>query len=129
MDKATGFWFNEVSHAYIPLKKAGWEIDIVSPAGGLCPVEPSSLAENHMDKEDWALYTDSTFRSQIGNSKKPSDVDPKNYDLIYYAGGHGTVYDFYDEGELHKIAAKIYEKGGVVAAICHGPVGIINIKL
>lgn len=24
MDKATGFWFSEVSHIYIPLAKAGW---------------------------------------------------------------------------------------------------------
>ena len=82
-----------------------------------------------MSAQDWELYANKEFRHKISNSLKPSDVDPAKYDVIYYAGGHGTVYDFYEPGELHKIAASIYEKGGIVSAICHGPVGIINIKL
>lgn len=60
---------------------------------------------------------------------KPSDIDPSKYIAIHYAGGHGVMWDFADNVELATIAASIYEKGGVVSAVCHGPAGIVNIKL
>jgi putative intracellular protease/amidase len=48
---------------------------------------------------------------------------------IFYAGGHGTMWDFPDNAQLASIAASIYERGGVVAAVCHGPSGLVNIRL
>ncbi|RUS19185.1 putative chaperone protein HSP31 [Endogone sp. FLAS-F59071] len=41
----------------------------------------------------------------------------------------GPVFDLYNDEKSHSIAAKIYEQGGVVAALCHGPAAIVNIKL
>ena len=38
----------------------------------------------------------------------------------FYAGGHGTMWDFADNEELAVIAQKIYEKNGIVSAVCHG---------
>ncbi len=49
--------------------------------------------------------------------------------MVHFAGGHGTVWDFYEDEKLHEIARKIYEKGGIVAAVCHGPVALCNLKL
>lgn len=46
-----------------------------------------------------------------------------------FAGGHGTMWDFADNTELAKITADIYENGGVVGAVCHGPAGLVNVKL
>lgn len=60
---------------------------------------------------------------------KPSDIKPDEYAAIYYAGGHGAMWDFPDNKELADIASKIYTKGGVVASVCHGAAGLINIKL
>ncbi|MBU9863652.1 type 1 glutamine amidotransferase domain-containing protein, partial [Rahnella aceris] len=31
--------------------------------------------------------------------------------------------------ELAGVSSRIYEKGGVVAAVCHGPAGLVNIRL
>ena len=53
----------------------------------------------------------------------------EDYDLIYYSGGHGVIYDFPDNKEIQEIARKIYEKGGIVSSVCHGAVGLLNIKL
>lgn len=59
----------------------------------------------------------------------PSEVNPDEYVGILYAGGHGTMWDFADNEELAVIAQKIYEKNGIVSAVCHGPAGLVNIKL
>merc|ERR1712232_1291718 len=55
--------------------------------------------------------------------------DVASYDAIFYAGGHGTMWDFPDNEAQNKAATAIYEAGGIVAAVCHGPAGLVNIKL
>lgn len=60
---------------------------------------------------------------------KPSDIDPSKYAAIFYAGGHGTMWDFPDNTELQNIARKIYENNGIVSAVCHGPSALVNLKL
>lgn len=59
----------------------------------------------------------------------PAEVNPNDYKAIFYAGGQGTMWDFADNIELAKIGQQIYEDGGIVSAVCHGPAGLLNIKL
>jgi putative intracellular protease/amidase len=39
------------------------------------------------------------------------------------------MWDLPLDSSIAKIASKIYEANGVVAAVCHGPAGLTNIKL
>ena len=39
------------------------------------------------------------------------------------------MWDLPDNIELAGVSSRIYEKGGVVAAVCHGPAGLVNIRL
>ncbi|HEY1057038.1 MAG TPA: type 1 glutamine amidotransferase domain-containing protein, partial [Emticicia sp.] len=56
-------------------------------------------------------------------------VKPNEYAAIFYAGGHGAMWDFADNKALADIAARIYENKGIVGAVCHGPAGLVNIQL
>lgn len=66
---------------------------------------------------------------QVENTLHPSQVNPAEYAGIFYAGGHGTMWDFPNNPELDRITATIYDRGGVVGAVCHRPAGLVNIKL
>ena len=57
------------------------------------------------------------------------EVNPAEYKAIFYAGGHGAMWDFPNNEALAQIAATIYEGGGIIAAVCHGPAGLLPIKL
>ncbi len=39
------------------------------------------------------------------------------------------MWDFADNKELQRLTRQIYEKNGVVGAVCHGPSGLVNVKL
>lgn len=39
------------------------------------------------------------------------------------------MWDFVDDPDLQKIIQNIYETNGVVSAVCHGPAGLLNVKL
>ncbi|HEY5705888.1 MAG TPA: type 1 glutamine amidotransferase domain-containing protein [Terrimicrobiaceae bacterium] len=67
--------------------------------------------------------------SRLGATLAPSAINPDDYVAIYYAGGHGVVWDFPDNVELQTISRRIYENGGIVSSVCHGAVGLLNIKL
>lgn len=121
----TGYYLGEVSHPWEVLHQAGYEIDFVSPKGGTPPVDGFDLSDP-VNKEFWE---NKEYKSKIDNSLQPSQVNPSDYSAIFYAGGHGAMWDLADNTELAGIASKIYENGGIVAGVCHGPAGLVNIKL
>ncbi|AWW00747.1 type 1 glutamine amidotransferase domain-containing protein [Arcticibacterium luteifluviistationis] len=121
----TGYYLGEVSHPWDVLHTAGYEIDFVSPKGGKAPVDAFDMTDS-INKKFW---DNEIYRNKIENTKKPSEVNPDDYVAIHYAGGHGAMWDFADNTEIAAIAAKIYENNGVVSAVCHGPAGLVNIKL
>ncbi len=121
----TGYYLSEVSHPWEVLHSAGYEIDFISPKGGKAPVDGFNM-DDPINKKFW---NNSTYRNKVENTLKPSEVNPKDYVAIHYAGGHGTMWDFADNNEIAEIARQIYENNGVVSAVCHGPAGLVNIKL
>lgn len=120
----TGYYLGEVTHAWEVLKDH-YTIDFVSPKGGTPPVDGFDLSDP-INKKFW---DDAVYHNKINHSMKPSEVNPKDYVAIYYAGGHGAMWDFPENAEIAKIATAIYENNGVVGAVCHGPAGLVNIKL
>lgn len=121
----TGYYLGEVSHPWEVLHKAGYEIDFVSPQGGKAPVDGFDLSDP-VNKEFW---NNPVYQAKVEHTLKPSEVKPADYIAIFYAGGHGAMWDLADNTELAAIAASIYEHNGIVSAVCHGPAGLVNIKL
>ncbi|PYC13228.1 type 1 glutamine amidotransferase domain-containing protein [Pseudomonas mosselii] len=125
--RATGLWLGEAVHFVDKVQQAGFVVDYVSPAGGYVPIDPHSL---RMAPElDWQWYDDKTFMNRLGATLSPGQVKAEQYSAIYYTGGHGVMWDFPDNQPLQELARRIHERGGAVAAVCHGVVGLLNIKL
>jgi putative intracellular protease/amidase len=121
----TGYYLSEVAHPWEVLHEAGYEIDIVSPQGGKAPVDGFNLGDA-VNKRFWE---DKVYRYKVEHTLKPSDVNPNDYVAIFYAGGHGAMWDLADNTALANLAAQIYTSNGIVGAVCHGPAGLVNIKL
>ncbi|MDJ0755101.1 MAG: type 1 glutamine amidotransferase domain-containing protein [Ardenticatenaceae bacterium] len=123
--RQTGFYLSEAAHPWQIIKKAGLEFDFVSPQGGAPQVDGFNL-EDPINK---AFWEDAVVQAKLQHTLTPDQVNPADYQLIHYVGGHGTMWDFADNEDLAQVAAEIYELGGIVSAVCHGPAGLVNIKL
>lgn len=123
--KETGFYLPEVSHPYYVFINAGMAVDFVSPQGGKAPMTGVDL----QDPLNQALLDDPHIVTQLENTLNPTQINPAQYDAIFYAGGHGTMWDFPDNEQLSQIASTIYEDGGIIGAVCHGPAALVNITL
>lgn len=121
----TGYYLSEVSHPWQVLKNAGYEIDFVSPKGGDAPAE----AVDKDDPVNVSLLEDPEASAKLRHTQTPDKIVPHEYAAVFFAGGHGTMWDFPDNEKLADIAREIYENGGIVSAVCHGPAALVNVRL
>ena len=123
----TGLWLSELTHFYDVMVKRRVLVDIVSPTGGKIPLDERSL--DLKDEVNQKYSEDADFQLKITNSLTPSQIHAKDYRLIYFAGGHGAMWDLSENSELQEIAKIIYENNGMVTAVSHGVSALLNIKL
>jgi putative intracellular protease/amidase len=128
-EEPTGLWLSELTHAFDVFAEAGYEQTIVSPAGGLSPLEPRSLKFPTYDKSAKAWKADLSKMALLGDTASPDDIDSADFDAIYFTGGHAVMYDFPDSEGLQRITREIFENGGVVSSVCHGYCGLLNTRL
>ncbi len=125
----TGLWLSELTHAYDIFAAKGYEQRLVSPKGGVSPLEPRALKWPLLDASAKAWLADKNRMALLSSTARPEDIDPAGYDAVYFTGGHAVMWDFPDSEGLQKITRSIYERGGIVSSVCHGYCGLLNTKL
>ena len=118
---------SELTHFYDVMIKRKVLVDIVSPLGGKIPIDERS--NDLKDEINNQYFSDPSFLNKIENSLIPSEVHARDYRLIYFAGGHGAMWDLAENPELQEITRIIYENNGTVSAVCHGVCGLLNVTL
>jgi putative intracellular protease/amidase len=124
-DQPSGYYLSEVTHPHAVLSAAGHAVDFVSPKGGAPPVDGFDLK----DPVNASFWNDPALRSAVAHTKTPAQVRAEDYDALFFAGGHAAMWDLSNNEALATLAGAIYDRGGVVAAVCHGPAGLVNVKL
>lgn len=126
--KPTGVWFEELTTPYYAFVDAGAEVDIVSIAGGEVPIDPRSLKPIGQN----APSVDRFLRDASAMTKIKTSGPVENaglfYDAVFLPGGHGTMWDLPANDALAKLVGSLWDSGKVVAAVCHGPAGLVNAR-
>ncbi len=125
----TGLWLSELTHAWDVFAETGFEQRIVSPKGGLSPLEPRALRWPLLDASARAWLADEARMALLASTVRPDEIDPADYDAIYFTGGHAVMWDFPDDEGLQRITHAIWEGGGIVSSVCHGYCGLLNTML
>jgi putative intracellular protease/amidase len=130
----TGLWLGELTHFWDAVQERGFQSQLASPSGGWVPLDPQSLMMPEMGHNSRLggdvtnHYRDKQFMDQLNRTLPLADVNAADYEAIYLAGGHGTMWDFRSR-DLGRLLAEFYESGKIVSAVCHGPVGFLEAKL
>jgi len=127
-NEKTGFWIDEFATPYYVLADGGATITIASPAGGQPPVDPKSEASDAQSAATQRFFKDMDAIDKAANSLKLSEVKTEDYDAVFYAGGHGPLWDLATDKSSIKLIEDFYNTQKPIAFVCHAPAALINVK-
>lgn len=123
----TGFWLSELTHPMHETEVAGYRSEIAAIRAGVAPVDADSL---NMDDPVNAHYWQQTDLQQRLQAAPGLDgLNGADYSAILFTGGYGTMWDFSESLDAQRLIREVYENGGIVAAVCHGPAALVDAKL
>lgn len=117
----TGLWFEEFAVPYLAFIEQGYEITVASPNGGEAPLDPAS--ENLLEDIKWHKA-----KEALGDTEQLNTIDFTSYDALVLPGGHGPMIDLYKNETLGQIINNFEDRKKLIAAICHGPAGLLAAK-
>lgn len=120
-----GYEFDEFAKAYSVFKANGIAIDIASPNGGKVEADKYDPSKSY----NATVLADKVIMAKLDNSIATNKLDAKAYDAIFIVGGKGAMFDLPKDQALQSVIADIYQQQGTVAAVCHGPAALVDVKL
>lgn len=124
----TGLWFEELATPYYAFVDAGAAVMLASIAGGPAPIDPRSLkprGENETSVE--RFLADPSASAALAATVPLSEIKAEDHDAVFLPGGHGTMWDLPESDALAALLGTTWEAGKVVAAVCHGPAGLVRV--
>lgn len=125
----TGFWSEEFAAPYYELVDQGVEITIASPLGGQPPIDPKSADPASATEDTKRFDADKTLQEKLKNTHKLSTIDQKDYDAVFYPGGHGPLWDLVEDKNSIALIESFYTHNKPVAFVCHAPAVLKNVKV
>ena len=117
----TGYWYEEMAAPYYRFIDAGAEVVVASPAGGPPPVDPMSNWPEYATDDTRRFDGDSAARSAVASSVRLDSVTADDFDAVFYAGGHGPMWDLAEDPVSIRLIEAFWRAGKPVASTCHGP--------
>lgn len=124
----TGFWLEEFAAPYYVMKDAGADVTLASPAGGQPPLDPKSRLPDFLTEATERFDADDDAQKQLAATHKLSDVNPSEFDAVFYPGGHGPLWDLTDNTDSIRLIEHFVATRKPVAAVCHAPAVLLNVK-
>ena len=126
--KKTGLWLEEFAAPYYVFKDAGADITVVSPKGGQPPLDPVSDAPDAQTDATRRFKSDTSAQALLARTGKLAAVSTKNFDALFYPGGHGPLWDLAEDVDSVKLIESMAAEGKTVAAVCHAPGVLRHVK-
>lgn len=119
----TGLWLEEFAVPYMEFKNKGFKISVASIQGGKAPIDPRSTPSAEQ-KEAWAEAI-----KTLEKTVPVASIETTYFDAVFIPGGHGTMFDFPNNEDLHKVLRGFAVQDKVIAAMCHGPASLVGVTL
>lgn len=124
----TGFWLEEFAAPYYVLKDAGAEVVLASPKGGQPPLDPKSDEPDAQTKATERFKGDKQAQADLANTRKLSEIKAESFDAVFYPGGHGPLWDLYNDADSIGLLEELVKADKPIAAVCHAPAVLAKVR-
>ncbi|MCF6402508.1 type 1 glutamine amidotransferase domain-containing protein [Chitinophaga filiformis] len=127
-DIKTGLWLEEFAAPYFYLIAHGVQVTVASPKGGKTPIDPASVSEQLITPAAKKALNDPEAQRWLNNTLKLNTVKAKDYDAVFYPGGHGPTWDMPDNAASIALIQSFVEQQKPTAFVCHSAAALKNVK-
>ena len=124
----TGFWLEEFASPYYCLKDSGVEVLLASPLGGQPPIDPKSYEPDFQTDDTRRFDNDPVAQKELASTAQLSDMKVEAFDAVFYPGGHGPLWDLYENVDSITLIESFIAAGKPVATVCHSPSVLLKAK-
>lgn len=124
----TGFWIEEFAAPYYVMADAGVELTIASPKGGQPPIDPKSEDPSAQTASTKRFDQDEDLQNKLAHTVKLVDVNEKDFDAVFYPGGHGPLWDLANDVKSISLIEDFNKAEKFIAFVCHAPGVLIKVK-
>jgi putative intracellular protease/amidase len=126
--RKTGFWLEEFAAPYFVFRDAGLQLTLASPNGGQPPIDPKSDLPEGQTPAMTRFKQDAAAQSDLAHTVKLADMNSKDFDTVFYVGGHGPMWDLAESSDSIALLESFYNSGKPIALVCHSPGVLRHVK-
>ncbi|MFE3442611.1 type 1 glutamine amidotransferase domain-containing protein [Nocardia sp. NPDC059180] len=119
--RKTGFWLEELAAPYYLFKNADVDVVLVSPKGGKPPLDPKSNEPGFQTDLTRRFEADPEAMAALANTVRLDSISAADFDTVFYAGGHGPLWDLAEDEHSARLIETILRAGKPLALVCHAP--------
>lgn len=123
-DPDISYDLEELAQTYLVLQQNGMTMDIISPDGGKVPVPTKK--DNLTYIQQFKQQTPGL--QQLNHTLSAKQALAKDYQALLIIGGDGAMFDLPIHKETQSLIKTFILKGKPMAAVCHGPAALVNVK-
>ncbi|MFG2823529.1 type 1 glutamine amidotransferase domain-containing protein [Kitasatospora sp. NPDC048365] len=123
----TGFWGEELAVPHRIFAEAGWEATIATPGGKRPTLDRISMGRTAGLPGTLREVADhlATIQGELRSPAALGDMDPDDFDLVFYPGGHGPMEDLSHDEVSGALLTRRIASGRPLALLCHGPAALL----
>ena len=95
---------------------------------GRPPMDPNSASENFQTVGTKRFLKDTKVQELLSNTVKLESVKAKDYDAVFYPGGHGPMWDLAEDKNSIALLESFFKDLKTIAVACHAPAVFKNTK-
>ncbi|SHO49654.1 type 1 glutamine amidotransferase domain-containing protein [Desulfopila aestuarii] len=124
----TGFWLEEFAAPYYIFQDKQFQISLASPKGGQPPLDPKSDEPDFQTAATARFRQDAKVQKQLANTLRLDEVNPADYDALFYPGGHGPLWDLAEDKTSINLIENFIKHGKPAGFVCHAPAVLRHVK-
>lgn len=119
----TGVWAEEFAVPYQLFTDAGFDVTVAAPGGKQPVIDQLSLGlSGGLPSKTKKIATDvQRLQPVLDHPANLSDMDPDDFDLVFYSGSHGPMEDLAVDEVSGALLTKRLASGRPLALLCHAP--------
>lgn len=124
----TGVWLEELAVPYYLFKEAGAELTIASPRGGAVPIAPKSQSIMLANRFTRQFQKDPDAISFLSHSLLLEDVVADAFDVIFFPGGHGGMWDIAGNEKVTKLLKVFFTQNKPIGLLGQGVAALFSLE-